>query len=250
MHGIIESTAGGYRCIPAVPQYSLGAAADPGFEIERARFLKPVPLAEAFEFIARHLADIGRPGSALLHCELRSPAPVGEQEFQEFNRRYIALLDRLGVRNGEKNPVARTNVCPIYDPPDEPSVFAFSYTVATSAAKHQTFSLSGCSDSRPGLAPYRERIVRPGDTSAEGMREKVSFVIGQLEQRLKTFGFNWRDVTTTHVYTVNDFGSVAAEELGRRGGTTNGMVWYPVRPPLVGLDFEMDVRRVAREVVL
>ena len=30
--------AGNYRFIPAVFQYSSGAAADPGFEIERVRF--------------------------------------------------------------------------------------------------------------------------------------------------------------------------------------------------------------------
>ena len=39
--------AGGYRYIPAVFQYSGGVAAEPGFEIVRVRFHKPVPLAQA-----------------------------------------------------------------------------------------------------------------------------------------------------------------------------------------------------------
>ena len=40
--------AGNYRFIPAVFQYSGGVAANPGYEIERVRFDKWVPLAEGF----------------------------------------------------------------------------------------------------------------------------------------------------------------------------------------------------------
>jgi hypothetical protein len=39
---------GNYRFIPAVFQYSAGAAANPGFEVERVRFDKLVPLADGF----------------------------------------------------------------------------------------------------------------------------------------------------------------------------------------------------------
>ena len=38
--------AGNYRFIPAVFQFSSGAAADSGFEIERVRFDRLLPLAE------------------------------------------------------------------------------------------------------------------------------------------------------------------------------------------------------------
>ena len=38
-------SAGNYRYIKAVFQYSGGVAAEAGFEIERAQFLKPLPLA-------------------------------------------------------------------------------------------------------------------------------------------------------------------------------------------------------------
>jgi len=43
-----DFAAGNYRFIPAVFQYSGGVAAGSGFEIERVRFEKPVPLAEGF----------------------------------------------------------------------------------------------------------------------------------------------------------------------------------------------------------
>ena len=51
---------GGYRYIPAVFQYSGGVAAEPGFEIERARFFRPLPLAQAFQAVESHLLAIGR----------------------------------------------------------------------------------------------------------------------------------------------------------------------------------------------
>ena len=45
MANVVVFAPGGYRYISAVFQYSGGIAAEPGFEIERARFVKPLPLA-------------------------------------------------------------------------------------------------------------------------------------------------------------------------------------------------------------
>src|ERR1051325_1172195 len=50
---------GGYRYIPAVFQYSGGVAAEPGLEIVRVRFHRPVPLAEGFARIARPIQEAG-----------------------------------------------------------------------------------------------------------------------------------------------------------------------------------------------
>jgi len=127
---------GGYRYIPAVFQYSSGIAAEPGFAIERARFARPLPLAAGFANVEAYLQSIGRPVTAFAACELRSPTPFTEQGFFDFNKGYVATLERWGIyTGGDKfvNPVARTNVCPMYDPPREPVMFAFSYTVAARA---------------------------------------------------------------------------------------------------------------------
>jgi hypothetical protein len=43
-----DFAAGDYRFIPAVFQYSSGAAVDSGFEIERVRFDRLIPLAQGF----------------------------------------------------------------------------------------------------------------------------------------------------------------------------------------------------------
>ena len=88
---------GGYRFVPGPFQYSAGVAAEPGFEIVRARFLRPVALSEGFAAIERHLASIGRPTAAFCQCELRSPAPFTEEGFVSFNREYVGTLERWGL---------------------------------------------------------------------------------------------------------------------------------------------------------
>ncbi|MFA7664849.1 MAG: hypothetical protein WCY32_01875 [Burkholderiaceae bacterium] len=241
---------GGYRYIPAVFQYSSGVAAEDGFELERVRFRKPLPMAEAFAAVEAHLKRVGRPTTAFAHCELRSPDAFTEQGFIDFNRNYVQTLERWGIYQDKVNPVARTNVCPMYHKPSEPSMFAFTYTVPAAAGAAKTFMLAGGAEARSGSAPYSERIVRLNDTSPEGLREKVTFVIDEMESRLSALGFGWADAGSTQVYTVQNIGHLVGPELAARGALHGGMVWYYVRPPVVGLDYEMDVRGVAREILL
>ena len=241
---------GGYRYIPAVFQYSSGVAAEEGYEIERARFAKPLPMAEAFAAVEAHLKSIGRPTTAFAQCELRSPEPFTDQGFLEFNKHYVGTLERWGIYRDGVNPVARTNVCPMYDKPPVPSMFAFSYTVPAQGSKRRSFTLAGGGDAADGPGPFAERIVRYNDTSPEGLREKVRFVIEEMESRLEALGFGWQDAVTTQAYTVQNIGHLVGEELARRGTMSGGLVWYYVRPPVVGLEYEMDVRGAVRELLL
>jgi hypothetical protein len=71
-----------------------------------------------------------------------------------------------------------------------------------------------------------------------------------MERRMAALGMNWRDVTSTQLYTVHDVHPFLAEEIVRRGATRGGLTWHYCRPPVVELDYEMDVRGVARELVL
>lgn len=249
MSGTVVFAPGGYRYIPAVFQYSAGVAAEHGYELERVRFLAPVPLAEAFAKIEAHLKAIGRPATAFAHCELRSPAPFNDQGFIDFNKHYVQTLERWGIYKDGVNPVARTNVCPMYAEPKTPSMFAFTYTVPAKGAR-RTFMLSGGGDARAGSEPYKDRIVRYNDTSPEGLREKVQFVIAEMESRLKALGFGWADAVSTQAYTVQDIGHLVGEELAKRGAMTGGLVWTYARPPVIGLDYEMDVRGIARELIM
>ena len=87
--------AGGYRFISHQFQYSGGVAAEPGFRVERARFARPLPLAEGFDAIEAYLAGIGRSPTAFCACELRSPAQFTDAGFVAFNRHYVERLAAL-----------------------------------------------------------------------------------------------------------------------------------------------------------
>lgn len=247
MTSAIDFPAGGYRYVPGVFQYSAGVAAQPGFAIERARFASIVPLDEGFARIEAHLENIGRPLTAFCACELRSPAPFTEQGFVDFNRVYAGTLQRWGVMQGEVNPVARSNVCPQIDPPAAPGFYAFSYTVA---APGGGFVVAGSGEAAEGHKDYRSVTVRLGETTPDAMLEKARWVLGEQERRLAALGATWRDVTATQVYTVYDIHSFLGSELVRRGAAAAGITWQYCRPPVVGLDYEMDCRAVPREIVI
>ncbi|MSP84194.1 MAG: hypothetical protein EXQ94_15135 [Alphaproteobacteria bacterium] len=238
---------GGYRYVPGVFQYSSGVAAESGFAIERARFRRALPLAAGFAAAEAHLAAIGRPTVAFAACELRSPAPFTDAGFRAFNEIYVGTLERWGIFRDGVNPVARTNVCPIYDKPTAPAMVAFSYTVP---AAGDGFVVAGSGEAREGPGDYASRTVRLNDTSPEGLREKVAFVAAEMERRMAALGCGWGDATVTQAYTVQDIGHLVGPELGVRGAMAAGLTWTYARPPVVGLDFEMDVRGVARELVI
>jgi hypothetical protein len=241
--------AGNYRFIPAVFQYSSGAAADPGFEVERVRFDTLVPLAEGFAKIAKYIQAAARPLTSFCACELRSPAAFTEDGFRAFNQHYVKTLAEWGLFDGSINPVARSNVCPEIDPPAEPSFHAFSF-IRPSSATTPSFVIAGGAESRDGPGTFPERTVRYRDIGADGLKEKVRFTVGSMESRLSEFGFGWKDTTAVQAYTVHDFHPVIADELVRRGATRSGLTWHFARPPVVDLEYEMDCRRVLREVVI
>src|SRR5207302_8054368 len=80
--------------------------------------------------------------------------------------------------------------------------------------------------------------------------DKARYVLGAMERRMSALGFGWSDVTATQVYTVYDMHSFLAEELVARGAMGGGLTWHYARLPVEGLDFEVDVRGVSRELVI
>jgi len=244
-----DFATGNYRFIPAVFQYSSGAAALPGYEIERVRFDRLVPLAQGFVLVAEYIKAAGRPLTSFCACELRSPAAFTEEGFRSFNLHYVKTLAEWGIYDGTVNPVARSNVCPEIGPPSEPSFYAFSLTRPSKNAA-PTFVIAGGAELGGGSGTYPERIVRYRDLSPEGLREKVRFTARQQESRLAEFGLDWDDATAVQAYTVHDFHPVMVEELVRPGATRPGLTWHFARPPVVDLEFEMDCRGVRREIVI
>lgn len=240
---------GNYRFVPGVFQYSAGVAAEPGYRIERVRFASPIPLAEGFQKIAALLKAAGRPLTAFCACELRSPAPFDEAGFTAFNRVYVGTLQEWGLLAGEINPVARSNVCPEIDPPQTPSFHAFCFTVPDASATG-SFVVAGSGEAPEGKGNYKDHIVSPGDLSAAGLRSKARWVLGEMEARMAALGFKWSDATATQLYTVHDIHPFMADELVRRGAMRSGLTWHFNRPPVVGLDYEMDCRAVHVERIV
>lgn len=245
MSALIPFPDGGFSFLEGVFPYSQGVAALPGFAIERVRFPRPVPVAEGFKKISDFLASKGRPKRTFCACELRSPKPFSFSGFGDFNKGYVAVLEQWGlVRNG-KNPVARSNVAPEIDPPAEPSFYAFSYTVPSKETG--SFIVAG-SGEWPEGGRFPEDIVARGDTSEAGMRAKSDFVLGKMVSRLKGLGAGWDRATVSQVYTVQDI-----QKQMKRIQTQvqpSSLTWHYCRPPIEGLDYEMDLRSVSVERVL
>ncbi len=237
---------GGYRFIPAVFQYSGGVAAEGGFQIERVTFRRPLPLAAGFERARAIIESRERPLTAFCACELRSPLPLTDEGFKAFNERYVETLAQWGIYDGKVNPVARSNVCPEINPPSETLMFAFSFTAA-SRTNVPTIVVAGSGEAREGGATYRERAVRFGETSADAMKEKALFVLGEMERRLAALGQSWAATTATQAYTVYDLHPFLGKAIVARGAVPNGLSWHFCRPPVRGLEYEMDCRGVATE---
>ncbi|MGC1410136.1 MAG: hypothetical protein WA864_14485 [Acetobacteraceae bacterium] len=246
MAATVDIPAGGYRYIPFAFQYSGGVAALDGFRIERVTFSEPLPLEAGFGWIERFLGEEGLPLAAFCACELRSPEQFTDTGFIEFNRRYAGTLQRWGVMTGDDNPVARSNVIPPIHKPAGPSFYAFCFARPVAGASG-SFVIAGSGEAGDGPAPYRERTVRYGETGPDAMREKARFVVGRMDERMATLGKTWADTTATQAYTVYDVHTSFADEIVRRGAARHGLVWHFARPPVVGLEYEMDCRSVPLE---
>jgi hypothetical protein len=244
----------GYRYIPGPFQYSAGVAALPGYLIERVRFANPVPLLDGFRRIETFLRDMGLPSTAFCACELRSPAPFTDAGFIAFNRDYVGTLERWGIFANDRNPVARSNVCPEIDPPSTPSFHAFSYVmpapVTPAPGAPHSYVIAGSGESQEGSGPYRDKTVRYGETSPDAIAEKGRYVLGVMETRMAALGGAWGSTTGVQVYTVHDLYPFLGSEIVRRGAARHGLTWQFCRPPVIGLEYEMDCRCVATERVL
>ncbi|MBY0506122.1 MAG: hypothetical protein K2X03_19555 [Bryobacteraceae bacterium] len=244
---LLNNNQGNYRFWKGIAPYSAGAIASPGFEIVHVRFAQPVPLAEGFTRVRAEVHAAGRPIHALCAMALRSPAPFSFAGFNDFNATYVHTLVEWGLLVDGLNPVARTNIAPALQPPPEPSVYSFAYTVPSSAAA-PTFIVAGAGELPEGsLSP--DDVVRKGDLSPEGLREKIRFVMGLMSGRLQGLGVGWSQVTTANVYTVHPICAEVEKEIAP-WAANHGFTWYYSRPPIETIEYEMDLRGVRREVVL
>lgn len=238
-----------YRFIPAIAPYSAAVRACAGYEVVWATFRHLVPLQTGIGRAVDFVTDRGERPDSICAMSLRAPSPMSLPEFSQFNETYRRLLRANNVLGDDPNPVARTNVAPLISPPEEPAVFGFAFTQRT-LQSHPSFVIAGAGELRD-QALDKSAIVRPGDTSPEGLREKCRVVIDEMRSRLTAIGVGWADLTAINVYTREDFVPLADDLLSEAGaGAAAGLRWFPSTPPIAGLDFEIDVRATPLELVV
>jgi hypothetical protein len=214
-------------------------------------FQQPPPYRAGFERIAAHLEAAGRPKAALCGIELRSPSPFSFPGFAAFNGEYAAILREWGLFVGDVNPVARTNVAPVVGPPAEPALYGFSYSRPCPNPQPLTFVVAGAGELPEGILAA-ESIVAAGDTSPRGIAAKAEFVMGLMESRLRGLGADWPLVNAIDVYTVHSLDSILPDLVLKRAGHAgiHGVRWHFSRPPITGIEFEMDLRGTRTELHL
>ena len=160
----------------------------------------------------------------------------------------MVTLGKWGIYNGGiNNPVARSNVCPEINPLAEPLVPRF---LVHDQGRGRAAVLPVNSGSGEAIEGKDIKIIRRGDTSADGLRVKAHYVLGTMESRMAALGFRWPDVTAAQVYTVYNLYPFLADEIVRRGAAGPGLTWHFCRPPIIDIDYEMDCRSVWVERVI
>ena len=101
----------------------------------------------------------------------------------------------------------------------------------------------------------RQRAAAGGDAGLHllATAEDVAADPGLLDRagaRLGGLQANWRAASATQVYTVHDLHPFLGDEIIARAGNGAGLTWHYCRPPIEGLEYEMDVRRVSVERVI
>jgi hypothetical protein len=246
---LVRHPHGDYLFLPGIAPYSCGVTSAPGFEIAHVTLDRPVPYRRGFDRIASHLKEEGRPRASLCAIELRSPAPFTFAGFSAFNGEYASILAEWGLFVGGVNPVARTNVAPELNPPAESALYGFSYSRPCGPGLPATFVLAGAGELPEGVLAH-EAIVRVGETSADAMAEKARFVLNLMENRLQGLVADWKRVTAADVYTIHSLDRLAPELILRCMGpaAVHGIRWFHSRPPIVAIEFEMDLRCVRTEL--
>ena len=239
---------GGYRFLPGIEPYSSGVVAERGWEIVHVTLAHPLAWRDGLISIRRHLEQMGRDRHALCGVELRCPEPFSMDGFIAFNRQYRSLLEDWDMPVNDANPIARTNVAPVEDPPSESVVYGFSYT-DPSDIERPTFVVAGGGELRGSLDA--KNIVRVGETSEEAILEKAHCVVDIMRGRLANLGNNDL-LSQIDVYTAYNVKGALGDEIipGLPAAARLGVRWYYSRPPVRDIEFEMDMRGVVRDSVI
>ncbi|MGY8823405.1 MAG: 2-amino-5-chloromuconate deaminase CnbZ [Candidatus Latescibacterota bacterium] len=242
---------GNYHFLRGIDPYSCGVIADPGYEIVHATLAESLPWQQGFKRVEAYLNQLQLNPNALCGMELRSPKPFTMQGFVDFNKSYCSVLKEWGLYIDDLNPVARTNIAPMQNPPSEPQLHAFSYVIANSEIQRKTLVVAGAGELTEGILETG-RIINCGNTSPESMLEKATYVMQVMEERLLGLGGSWDLVDAIDIYTIYPLVDLLQQAILPKLGPANrhGVHWYYSRPPIMDIDFEMDLHGVVTNLVV
>jgi len=247
---LMKHPQGNYRFMVGIAPYSCGVVAEPGYEIVLVTLAVGLPWRKGFQAVENYFRHQGIARTALCGIQLRCPAPYSMADFIAFNQQYTQVLREWNVYVGDHNPIARTNVAPVENPPAETVMHAFAY-VRPSEEPGPSFIVAGAGELKEGKL-VEEGIIRKGDCSAAALVEKSTYVMNVMSERLRALGGQWRDVNRVNLYTIHGIDRILQEVVFPQVGAASqhGVHWYPTRPPVRGIEFEMDLRGLTNEMCL
>jgi hypothetical protein len=250
MTSLVPHPRGSYRFLPGIAPYSCGVIANPGHEVVHVTLEVARPWREGFGFVDRFLREQGRQRAELCGMELRSPKPFTMSGFIAFNRSYCAVLEEWGVFVDGVNPIARTNVCPMALGGPEPVLHAFSFVRPNAGLQRQTFIVAGAGELVDGTL-VNDGILRRGETSAEAIAEKARYVCEVMAGRLRGLNATSDEVTAVNAYTIHPLHPLLESLVlaGLPAAQRHGVTWHYTRPPVINIEFEMDLRGVVTQWV-
>ena len=240
MTDLITHDTAAFSYLPGSSAFSVGALAAPGWAVDELRLARPLPLAVGLGRVVDVLADRGLGAHAIVGLELRSPEAVDVEGFATFNAGYQDLLAARGLIGGGANPVTRTNAVPDGGSLHERSIVAAQVVRPDPGGSGGDWVLSGVAELlADGTA------VAAGDLSDAGMAAKAAHVLDVVAERLAALGAGTANVV--NVYCPQDLGPLYDQVAARVPAVEGASLrhWRCV-PPLLGLAFEVDCRRISR----
>jgi hypothetical protein len=247
----MHNERGNYRFTRGSEFYASGVVADRGFEIIRATFEKSLPLDLGFETVKRYLDTQHRPLNAICGFELRAAAPYSSRPlFMEFNSRYVDWLRSHDLLVDGLVPTTRSNLAVADGSITQQHLYAFLYT-APSSDTGAAFATSATADLRR-YPDGRVENIALGDISPSGLKAKMTFIMDSLSEKLRDLGTSWHSATEIRVYAVHPVGELITEVIVPMAGSgaRNGVTWHYTRPPVQGLEIEIDVGRILKNLVI
>lgn len=247
---LVPHPSGSYSYLPGIAPYSSGVVASPNFEIVHVTLQHSVEWRAGMLAARSWLEARGLECQALCGVELRCPEPHSLGSFSSFNVDYRALLEEWDMLVEGDNPVARTNVSPVVHAPAETQLHGFSF-VQAGANAGATFVVAGGGE-LPHRDLERKHIVRVAETSTEAMLEKAQCVLRIMRHRLDHLNEANAPLSTIDVYTAHPLHAILAEAVvpALPEAATKGIHWHYARPPVLEIEFEMDMRGVQQELAI